>query len=120
MSADNEPGEQPGEVPYRVHTALGPAVITLVCMARDVGSHNAMLGESVTQVDRLVLRSAVAGQSDVYAVFERPSGQLDRWRRITGDLTLAELGSWPAHRTPTAGYVSPAFEAWLTGVAVGR
>jgi hypothetical protein len=106
----------PCEVPYRVNTALGPAVVTLVCAVLGAAASDAP-GEPGDNVDRLMLRSTVIGHPDVYAVFERPRGHSEKWRRITGDLTLAQLSRWRSHRLPTAGYLSHAFNSWLTTVA---
>lgn len=105
----------PGEVPYRVQAPEGPAVITLVTAALDVPLVGAK--DRTIRCDRLILRSAVEGQPDVYAVFERVHGSSEPWRKVTGDLALDELNEWPAHSRATRGWFGRPFEKWLDNVA---
>jgi hypothetical protein len=106
----------PGELPYQVHTPNGPAVITLVTIALDVPLVGAR--DRTIRCDRLILRSVVDAQPDVYAVFERVHGRFERWQKVTGDLTPDELNMWPAHRRATRGWSGAHFERWLDHVAL--
>jgi hypothetical protein len=101
-----------------VQTPNGPAVIALVTVALDVPLVGAR--DRTIRCDRLILRSAVEGQPDAYAVFERVHGPAERWQKVTGDLTLAELNEWPAHRRATRGWSGHSFERWLDHVARRR
>lgn len=96
----------PNEVPFEVRTSIGRAVVSVVAVVVDRRSGG--------EVDRLVLRSAVVGHEDVYAVFER--GGADRsWCKVTDDLTATQLQDWPGHRRQPA-HPTPPFRQWLDRV----
>lgn len=107
MPDNNVPASPPNEAPYRVQTPAGPAVVTLVSVARGVELPGGASG------DRVILRSTVAGHPDVYAVFERAADPGGRWRRVTDELTLADLDTWTAHRRATSSTLGSAFESWI-------
>jgi hypothetical protein len=103
------PALQHSELPCHVQTALGPGVITLVAVA---------LGRaSVSHGDRIILRLAVEGQSDVYAVFERDGAPSAPWSRASNDLSSSELADWPDHRPASGESSGDPFSTWLDALA---
>lgn len=113
MTGSEIPLSQTNEVPFRVSTTRGQAVITLVAVTHNVELRGDGTGhDAAVRRDRIVLRAALTGYPNVYVVFERVGGTVS-WQRATNDLTLAELGDWTAHRCSTGSPLDPAFEAWL-------
>lgn len=94
------------EVPIVVPTPDGSATVSVVAVV--------MGSRSMANVDRLILKSTMDDRPDVYAVFERHRGD-QSWRKVTADLSLAELEHWQQLRRPDAWPTRP-FQQWLDRV----
>jgi hypothetical protein len=101
------------ELPCRVDSG----VITLVAVALGVPPTEGSLDqEPGHRVDRIILRFAIDGRPDVYAVFERGGGPSGPWARTSADIIVSELAQWPSHPPTDIGLAADPFSTWINEV----